>query len=238
MTGRHAGPGDRGIALLVTLVAMSLVSVIAMALALTTAVDRLAATNHDEAVELLNLAEAALELASRDLASVADWNGVLDGTHRSTLVDGPPDTARRPWPGLLVDLPRLTSMLTCGSASPCSDPARQIVTLERPWGANNAAWRPFLHARLDLPTPLRPHTAYVVVWVGDDGSEADGDPLLDGGGPAEEGRYTLRARAEAFGPGGARRAIEAEIARVCTDDGTSCLPGVRFLAWRVVGGVP
>jgi hypothetical protein len=239
MATHRPGSGERGIALLVTLVAISLVSVIGMALVFSSSIDRLAASNHDEAVELLNLADAALELVSRDLAQIADWSSVLDGTERSPLVDGPSSAVRYPWPGLAVDLPRLTGELTCGNAA-CSGASRQAVTIERPWGANNPVWQPFLHLRLALPTPSRAHEAYVVVWLGDDGSEADGDPWRDGGGPDAEGRYILRARAEAFGRGGARRAIEAELARICTSDGSTdtCLPGVGVHGWRLVSSAP
>jgi hypothetical protein len=228
------------VALLVTLIAMSLVSVIAMALALASAIDRLAASNHDDAVEALNLAESALELAARDLAAIADWDAVLDGRFQSPRAMGAPDAVVHVSPGLNVDLPRLTSELTCGSSTPCSDASRRVVTVERPWGPNNPYWRPFLYTWLTLDTPLRPQGAYVVVWVGDDGAEHDGEPQRDGGGPAAEGRYILRAHAAAFGRGGVRQAIEADLARICAGaaSGAVCLPGVRILSWRVVTNAP
>jgi hypothetical protein len=231
---------ERGLAMLVTLVALGFVSLVAMAIALSSTIDRLAASNHDEAVEVLNLVEAGLELAARDLASITDWNTVLDGSHQSPRAQGLPGQVAVPWPGTAVDLPGLTSQLTCGSASPCSDPARRALSVDRPWGANNPAWQPFLYARLSLSTPLRPHEAYVVVWLGDDPGERDGDPLRDGGGPATEGRYILRAHAEGFGRRGVRRAVDADLARLCSGVGPSetCLPGVRILGWRVVDSVP
>jgi len=81
---------------------------------------------------------------------------------------------------------------------------------------------------------------YVVVWLGDDGGEVDGDSAVDGGGPGAEGRYIIRARAAAFGAGRAYRAIEAELARICTPAGASetCLPGTRVQSWRLVAAVP
>jgi hypothetical protein len=232
--------GERGVAVLVTLVALGLVSVVGMAIVLSSSIDRLAAANHAEAAELLNLVEAGLELAARDLSSVGDWDQVLNGSVRSPRAEGSPDGVVYPWPGIAIDLPRLTNLLICGSASSCSDAARRAVALERPWGANNPVWRPFLHLRLSLPSPSRNHEAYVVVWIGDDGSERDGDPVRDGGGPASEGRYILKARAEGFARSGGRRAIDADVARLCSGEGSEaiCLPGVRILAWRVVGGMP
>jgi hypothetical protein len=179
------------------------------------------------------LADAALELAVRDLAAIADWGTVLQGASRSPLADGLPDGVRRPAPGVVVDLTHLTNDLTCGRETGCSDATRRLSTAERPWGANNPWWRAFLYTSLAIDhghsTPV-----YVVVWLGDDGSEVDGNPLEDGGGPAQEGRYILRARAEAFGVGGARRAIEAELARICTAGDEEACSGIRVQSWRLV----
>ncbi len=229
--------GNRGIALVLTLLAISLFSALGLALALSSSLERLAAANHDEAVSLLNMADAALELAARDLAAIDDWNAVLAGALRSPLVDGLPDGVRLPSPGVVVDLTGLTNDITCGQATPCTDALTRRSTAERPWGSNNPWWRPFLHSSLDGASDPR-HTTptYVVVWLGDDASEVDDDPLADGGGPAQEGRYIVRARAEAFGPRGARRAIEAELARLCTplETGEYCLPGIRVQSWRLV----
>ena len=224
---------EHGVALLVALLAMSMLSVIGLALALSASTDRLAASNYGEATELANVAESALELAARDLSSIPDWAGVLTGELQSTLVDGPPGGVRQPFPGLAVDLTALTNELTCGRRASCSDAAVRTAVAERPWGENNPLWRPFLHAIVQSPNPRRATAAYVVVWIGDDGAEVDGNPLADGGGPAGEGRYTVRAHAEAFGPGGGRHVIEAELERSCPAvDG--CLPGIRVQSWRTV----
>ena len=227
---------ERGVALIIALVAMSVLSVLGVALLLTASVDRLSGTNHEDALMLANWAESGLELAIRDLNRVPDWDSVLDGTVQSTLTDGPIGGVRSPLPGLTVDLTALTNDVTCGNRSSCSDAAVRAATAERPWGVNNPRWRPYLYSLLHTRTPRREDAAYVVVWLGDDGNETDGDPARDGGGPAAEGRYMVRARAEAFGRGGSRHAIEAGLARSCTADGT-CLPGIRVQSWRVVTGV-
>lgn len=232
---------DRGIALIVTLLAISLFSALGLGLALSSSRARLADHNHEEAVSLLNAAESALELASRDLANINDWNRVLDGSERSTAVDGLPEGTRTIPAGSAVDLTRLTNRLTCGRDTACSDVQRAVSTVERPWGPGNPRWRLFLHAPLTaLTTPRQRVAPYTVVWLGDDARETDGDANIDGGGPGREGRYVLRARAEAFGPDGARRAIEAELARVCrpVESGDVCLPGTRVQAWRVATAVP
>jgi hypothetical protein len=242
MTGRIARRDDRheesGVALLIALMAMSVFSVLAMALALTASVDRLAASNHERAIELGNFTESALELAVRDLTAVPDWNAALTGAIRSPASDGPVGGVRVPWPGVAVDVELLTNALTCGQSSACSDSALQAATADRPWGPNNARWQPFLHTLIQEDGPPRPTAAYVIVWLGDDGREVDDDPLTDGGGPAGEGRYMIRAHAEAFGPDGGRHAIEAELARSCSvvDGIESCAPGIRVHSWRVVKG--
>ena len=70
--------------------------------------------------------------------------------------------------------------------------------------------------------------------VGDDGREADGAPESDGGSPTEEGRGVLRVHAAAFGRDGGRRAVEAELVRLCRppEAGPPCLPGIRVQSWR------
>jgi hypothetical protein len=235
VTSRHPHDSERGVALLVALVAMSVMSMLGLGLLLSSTVDRLAATNHDDGLALANFAESGLELAARELATVADWNALLAGTIQSSLTDGPPAGVRQPLPGILVDLSRLTNELRCGRALPCSAAVIAAATAERPWGANNPHWQPFLYTTVVADTPRRTSSAYVVVWIGDDGSEADADPLSDGGGPGGEGRYIVRAHAEAFSSSGGRHAIEAELARVCRADET-CLPGIRVQSWRVVTG--
>jgi len=60
-----------------------------------------------------------------------------------------------------------------------------------------------------------------VIWVADDPAENDAQPLRDGGPPAlvdaanraNPGRGALWLHARAYGPSGARRAIEAVVER-------------------------
>lgn len=231
---------QQGTALLAALLAISLFSALGLALSLSSAADRMASANYEEAAHLLNAADAALELAAREMSRVADWNAVLAGTVRSSIVDGPPSGTRRLSADTVIDLTGMTNDLTCGRAAGCTDVTRMATSSERPWGPNNPWWRPFMYGPLPAVTdPRHPSSVFVVVWIGDDGAEVDGNPLTDGGA-ASEGRYILRARAEAFAPGRATRAIEAELARVCTPlaSGESCLPGIRVQSWRVVTPVP
>ncbi|MGH9174486.1 MAG: pilus assembly PilX N-terminal domain-containing protein, partial [Vicinamibacterales bacterium] len=170
---------NRGIALIVTLLAIALFSALGLGLALSSSTARLGDHNHEDAVGLLNAAESALELASRDLAAIADWNGVLAGSTRSALVDGLPAGTRITPAGDSLDLTRLTNQLTCGRNTPCSEAQRAANSIDRPWGAGNPRWRLFLHAPLTAVSSPRHRVApYTIVWLGDDAQETDGDPYV------------------------------------------------------------
>lgn len=230
-----ARSGDRGAVLVLVLLAMTMLVAAGIGLGLSSSLARLSAANQHEGIALLNAAESALELAAAELAH-ADIDAVVGGLQTSAMIDGPAGL-RTPAPGVTVDLLALTHRLTCGRPTPCTESQRRQVTAERPWGHANPRWRLFLHQLLDpplLPTPALP--TYVVVWIGDDAREDDDDPAVDGAGPDREGRYIVRARAEAFGPRGGRRAIEAELRRFCSESGGSdmCRPGSRVQSWRVV----
>ena len=78
----------------------------------------------------------------------------------------------------------------------------------------------------------RPVPCYLAVWVADDSREDDGNPLADA---IEDraGHGIVRVHAETFGVAGSRRAIEAELARVCRASASgSCLPGIRVQSWQ------
>jgi hypothetical protein len=68
---------------------------------------------------------------------------------------------------------------------------------------------------------------YLAVWVGDDSSENDGKPLVDGdeeGGP-NPGRGVLSLLVHAYGPS-TRHVVEATVARAGA--------GVRVISWREI----
>ena len=209
----------RGIALVIVLIALAMCSALGLGLVLTTTSDRLAAANYEESVHAANAADAALQMAARELNLIADWNTVLAGSVQSRFFEGTPP----------VDLASMTNELTCGQATDCTDLRRRASTAERPWGANNPVWQVFLRAPLGKFLNLRGVSAdtYIVVWVGDDARETDDDPRRDGS-PATGGSV-VRVRAEAFGPNGGRHAIEADVIRHGT--------GIRVQSWRVRAGV-
>ena len=226
---------QHGSALVAVMLVSSLLLVLGGMLVLSSVTEIEIAANVRDATEALYAADAGLERAVADLAAMADWDAVLAGTVRSSFVDGAPGV--RPIAGgRSIDLSALTNELRCGAPAACDDAAMDAITADRPWGRNNPRWQPFAHApAADLALDGMGTTAYLAVWVGDDPAENDGDPLRDGGPPARmdgsnlenHGASTVMVVAIAFGPGGARRTLEATISRTAVP-----AAGVRVVAWR------
>jgi hypothetical protein len=231
---------EAGIALILVLMATSLMSALGLALVLTTASEQRIAGHFERGTEAFYAADAALERAMQDLRRLADWDAALAGAMSSTFVDGGPDGVRAGGPGgRPFDLTEATHVVRC-SKPVCTNSDLVASTEQRPWGANNPIWQPYAYGLLErlLPAGRIDSTIYVVVWVADDPSENDGDPLRDGGLPLgcnplsdpgcadrNPGRNVLLLQAWAFGPDGTRRTLEAVVSR--TDR-------FRMLAWREV----
>ena len=116
---------------------------------------------------------------------------------------------------------------------------RDAVSDDRPWGTNNPRWQLYAYGPVRRLAPgAIDSSMYILVWVGDDGLEEDGDARRDGGPPVEceaddpacanLGRSVLDIRAWAYGPGGVQRGVEVTLARADTTDGG------RVLSWRAV----
>jgi hypothetical protein len=224
---------QRGVALVLAMLATSFLSAVGLGLAVMVFMDRLASGNMRGSVGLLHAAEAGVELAAHDLART-DWNAVLAGLAHASFSDGSPTGVRVIPGGGEVNLATETNEINCGSPSSCTAAQMTADTAARPWGVNNPHWRLFAYGPLaGITAVVQPTACYLAVWVADDVRERDGDPLVDGEG---HGRGVLRVRAVAFGPSGSRRAVEAELARVCSGAGGEevCRPGIRVQSWREV----
>lgn len=228
--------GQRGIALILAVLVTSFLSAIGLGLAVIVMMDRLATGNLRGSIAMLYAADAAIELAARELIAVEDWNLALRGEVRSRFVDGPPEGVRPLPGGAEVDLMAATNGLNCGKRTPCTAGEMQESTSERPWGLNNAHWQLYAYGALkDLAPVQRPAPCYIVVWLADDSHEDDGDPLADGEETGAPGRDIVRIRADAFGPMGARRAVEAELSRRCLGDvPEACRMRIRVQSWHEV----
>lgn len=211
---------DRGAGLVVALMAMLLMTALGLALVLTTSTESKITGNFTSGAEGLYAADAGIERSLQDLLTVPDWNKVLDGTTQSAFVDGDPSGSRNlPW-GMTLDLTEATNVANCGHVATCTTTELDTVTEERPWGANNPRWKLYAYGPLSdlMPTASVNSSMYVIVWVGDDPSENDNDPTKDGSTQSNPGTGVITMRAEAYGPMGTHRMIEATLARTDTSE--------------------
>jgi hypothetical protein len=202
-------------AIIAALMTMLLISALGASLVLTTSSEALIAANFREAQTGVYAADAALERAMADLATLSDWTAVVGGTTQSAFIDGAPSGLRTLADGAPLDLGRTLNLMNCQRPTACSPSNLIANTAERPWGANNPVWQLFAYGPLAhlLPARAIDSAHYVIVMVADDPSENDNDPLRDGETATNPGTGVLALRAEAFGPRGARQVVEATIAR-------------------------
>jgi hypothetical protein len=227
---------DEGAALLLVVMAVALIMALGLALLLTTSSETVIASNFRNSIGALYAADGAIERVVDDLSTVADWNMLLAGTIASTFIDGAPNLPRTLPDGTTIDLSQQVSLANCRKSTGCSAAEMSAITAERPWGANNPHWRLYAHGSLHDAAPASSGLQspfYVVVMVGDDPSENDNDPTRDGADAANPGAGVISVRAEAFGPRGTHKIVEATLAASYNEDG-SRQPGMRMLSWREV----
>lgn len=218
---------DRGMALVLVLLCAMLFLALGGALVTVVSSEATIAATFRESAVALSAADAAIVRVLPDLAAALDLNAILTGAVTSSFVDGPPQSPRRLPDGTSLDLAAATNVERCGQIA-CTDAQMDAVTVERPWGANNARWQRYSSGWLRDATPQAadvPH-AYVVVWIGDDPLETDGDPLTDEGDVNAPGHDVVLLRAVAFAAYSARRRIEVVARR---DGGV-----VRITSWREI----
>jgi hypothetical protein len=153
--------GSRGVALVLALMAVTLLAALGLSLSVLTSVEARIAGNYSQAYEARSAAESALEFAVYALQTIPDWDAVAAGAVTSTFVDGPAEGARQLSDGSSVNLTLLTS------------------TLGQP------GLRLFAYGPLSELTG-RPSILYIIVWVGPDPEGREGTMLLraDAFGPA------------------------------------------------------
>ncbi len=135
--GAPAYKNDRGLALILALMAMLLLMALGLALVLNTAAEGLITGNFRSGQEALYAADAGVELVMDALQSVPDWNTILMGGERSAFIDGPPGGSRTISDGTTIDLTQATNMANCGHAAACTVAEMDSPTADRPWGTNN-----------------------------------------------------------------------------------------------------
>ena len=203
---------ESGIALIVTMMAALLLVALAGMLAPLATIETAVGANHRRSVQALYAAEAALELATAELGSFADWNGALDGSVRSAFRNGALDPAMPD--GSRIDLPAITARLrSSGAVGP------------------GLEWRLFAHGPLNawVPVPAGYGPWLVAVWIADDATDPDPDREQDA-------NDAIVAHAAAFGPRRAARAVQATLVRqrVAPPPAAAPVARVRLVSWRIV----
>lgn len=222
--GRTGREPEQGVALIVAMLALLLLTALGMALMMTTMTETRIAANYRDGGEALYAADAGIERVMQDLLTVPDWNSILAGTTTSAFIDGLPGGVRTLPDGSTLNLTQATNMVNCGKVADCTAADLVAATDERPWGANSPVWRLYAYGPMSdmIETGTVNSRMYVVVWVADDPSENDGNPLKDGdpplSGTENPGRGVLAMLAHAYGPGGARRVVEVTVARTDTTE--------------------
>ena len=218
--------GERGVAVLIAIMALLLMSALGTALILTSTSETIIAAHFRNGIEGRYAADAMIERAMDDVATAGDWNLLIDGSLRSAWVDGPPAGMRKMTDGSTIDLAQVINLANCQKSTPCSQADLAAVTAHRPWGVNNPRWTPYAYGPLRDMLPLSGtiDSSYYVL-------------LLVGNGPSAA---LLAMRAEAFGPRGAHVVVEVTAGRASlsgdekdyNDD-----PGqgaMNVLSWREV----
>jgi hypothetical protein len=220
---------ERGFAVIVAMMGLLMISALGAALVLATSIETIIARNYRDAAGAVYAAQAAAAYVVEELAETPDWSSVLVGIQGSTFYDGAPGQ-RTLADGTTVDLAEILNLANCNQLASCTTAEMSAATAARPWGVNNPRWRIFASGRLADLLGIATRF-YVAVFVADDPAETDGDPLTDGIGPGNPGSGLLSLRAEAFGPAGARSAVELTVKR---DDIGAPPPFVlRVVSWRV-----
>lgn len=210
------GGAEHGIALIVTMMAALLLVALAGVLAPLAMIETAVGVNHRRSVQGLYAAEAALELATAELGSLADWNGVLNGAIRSAFRSG--GLAPTMPGGESIALTVLTDRLRSDGAG-ASEAGRGLE------------WRLFAYGPLSAWVPVSAGYGpwLVAVWIADDADDPDPDAERDG-------NAVIVAHAAAFGPRRARRAVQATLVRQTVSPPPPDLPvtRARLVSWRIV----
>src|SRR3954452_16514733 len=213
---------ERGAALLLAVLSLSLLSAIAVVLVLNASSEVLIAGAFRDQRAGVYAADAMLARSLDEIASMPDWTPLVAGGQSAALVDGPSAGTRTLADGTTVDLQQVANMANCQKGAACTVAELDAVSSRRPWGAANPRWQLYAHGPLASVLPDRDDVSwYVVLMVADDPARSDNTVVL---------------RAEAFGPRNAHAVIEARASRPTAGDtdyngGGSAIP-VHILAWR------
>ena len=217
---------ERGIALVLVLLCATLFLALSGALVAVMSTETTISATFREGAVVLAAADAAIVRVIDDLARAPDVSAALAGTATSTFIDGAVTGARTLPDGTSLDLSEATNVERCGASS-CTDSEIAAITAERPWGASNPRWQVYASGWLsDVAPAADAPRVYLVVWIGDDPLETDGDPVTDEADVDAAGHEVVLLRAAAYGAYSVRRRIEVVARR---EDGA-----VHLTSWREI----
>ena len=201
---------DDGVALVVVMMAITLLMALGTALTLATIAETAIAANYRDTTEAFYAAEAAVEFAMQEVAAVSDWSDVVAEPGQSAFVDGPADGAR-----------------TVGAVTlDLADATRDVnATAGGAPGAGSRGWVLYAFGRFQDLVPSSPGRSqiYVAVWVADrsdtPGEESDEERSVPD---------ALSILGQAYGVRGGRRTVETIIAR----EGDSTIRARSWREWR------
>ena len=198
---------ERGMALVLVLLCAMLFLALGGALVVVVGSEATISATFRDAAAALNGAEAAIVRVMPDLATAPDLNAVIRGLVASSFSDGAAGVRRLP-DGTDLNLAAATDLERCGEVG-CTIAQIDAVTAERPWGINNPRWQIYGSGWLrDLSAGVDAPHVYVVVWIGDDPLETDGDPLTDDDNVNAPAHDVVLLRAAGYAGYSARRRIE------------------------------
>jgi hypothetical protein len=205
---------EDGVALLAAIMATLLIAALAGALLMTMTEETAIADSFRSGAEALYAAEAGIDRSVDVLSATADWNSVAGGAGPPAFTDGAVGV-RTLADGVQIDLAQAVSLANCAKGTACTDSDITAVTADRPWGLANPRWGLYGYGPVStlLPSAATSPVYLIVLAAAAVGSTASSAPVLV-------------LRAEAYGPRGAHRVVEAEVEQEAA--------GVRLRAWRTV----
>ena len=177
---------ERGAALILALLAMTILMALGAALVVITSTETIVAGNFRDSRQAFYAAEAAAELAVAELRTRPNWIEFVEGTERSGFVDGEPGGRRALPLDAPVELTSIVNIANCNTPAPCGGVPR---------------WQLFAYGPLrDVAPPGASDSPFYIV-------------SLISGGHTESGALLVTIRAQAFGPRGACQALEVTVSR-------------------------
>jgi hypothetical protein len=190
---------ERGVALIIALLATVLLTALGIGLVLLTNTETVITANYRDGQEALYAADAGVERVVQDLLSQNDWNQILAGGLQSGFFDGNASVTLANGAPLDVEAVRANLQAETDTANT--------------WGTNDPAWQWYGrgYASAFLPGGGLDNRSYIVAFVGDDPSEIDGDPTRDTNG-------VVTIHVEAFAANGAHKVLEVTVSRTASTE--------------------